>query len=214
MLLRKIFLILTYAALLGGGFWISGVLHDRVEAAELHGFAIGMIASGLLAYVVFSAIPFVPGAEIGLGLLMVMGSSGAVLVYLGMVSALNLAFLAGRYVPVAWVCAFLQSFGLQKAHDLVQKSAELNEEERARFIEKNAPSRLVPFLLRRRYVTLAVLFNMPGNVVLGGGGGIAFAAGACRLFGTWPFVLTTLIAVAPVPLAFLLFGTGGWFIRP
>lgn len=33
-----------------------------------------------------------------------------------------------------------------------------------------------------RYVALAVLLNIPGNVVIGGGGGIAFAAGMTRLF--------------------------------
>ena len=42
---------------------------------------------------------------------------------------------------------------------------------------ESAPTRLLPFLLRYRYVALALAFNLPGNAVLGGGGGIAMMAG-------------------------------------
>jgi hypothetical protein len=90
----------------------------------------------------------------------------------------------------------------------------MSMDERARFIAENAPARWVPFLLRHRYIALALLINTPGNVVLGGGGGIAFAAGASRLFSTGGFLVTIVLAVAPVPLAFLLFGSGGLVVRP
>ena len=59
-------------------------------------------------------------------------------------------------------------------------------------------------VLQHRYVVLAVLLNLPGNVVLGGGGGLAMMAGLSRLFHPLPFVLTVLLAVLPVPLAFYL----------
>jgi hypothetical protein len=144
---------------------------------------------------------------------MVMGAQGALAVYAGMVSALLLAFAAGRFVPVSWLATFFGALGLDRARGLVESSAELSLEERARFIEAHAPVRWVPFLLRNRYIALALVLNLPGNVVLGGGGGIAFAAGACRLFSTAGFLLTVLIAVAPVPIAFLVFGSGGWFFR-
>jgi hypothetical protein len=45
-----------------------------------------------------------------------------------------------------------------------------------------------------------VLINLPGNMLVGGGGGIALVAGMTRLF-SWPaFLLTVAVAVAPVPL--------------
>jgi hypothetical protein len=142
-----------------------------------------------------------------------MGAQGALAVYAGMIAALSLAFAAGRFMPTLWLTAAFAALGLHRARDLVATSMEMSMDDRARFIEANAPARWVPFLLRHRYVALAVLLNTPGNVVLGGGGGIAFAAGACRLFSTTGFLVTILIAVAPVPLAFLLVGSGGWFLR-
>jgi hypothetical protein len=42
---------------------------------------------------------------------------------------------------------------------------------------------------------------------------MSFAAGASRLFGPGAFLLTIVIAVAPIPLAFLLFGGGGGLLR-
>lgn len=211
---RRLVIAALYIVLLALGFWLSGVLHDLVAQTEAGMVATGMIVLGLLSYVIFSAIPFIPGAEIGLGLLMVLGARGALLVYAGMIGALLLAFLVGRFVPIRWVAGFLGALGFGRAKELVLKSGEMSYADRTRFIETHAPARWVPFLLRNRYVALALLLNMPGNVILGGGGGIAFAAGACRLFRTDAFVLTILLAVAPVPLGFLLFGTGGWMVRP
>lgn len=211
---RRLSLGLVYLALLVGGFWLSAVLHGLLVAAEASRLATGMIVLGAVAYVGLTAIPFVPGAEIGVALLMVMGPSGAALVYFGMIAALGIAFAAGRFVPLRWVAGLLGSLGFERARDLVLTSGEMSYADRTRFIETHAPRRWVPFLLRNRYIALALLLNLPGNVVLGGGGGIAFAAGACRLFGGWAFLLTILIAVAPIPLAVLLFGTGGWLVRP
>jgi hypothetical protein len=59
-------------------------------------------------------------------------------------------------------------------------------------------------LLRHRCIALAILFNTPGNALLGGDGGIALAAGASRLVSVRAFLLTLLVAVAPVPAAILL----------
>lgn len=50
---------------------------------------------------------------------------------------------------------------------------------------------------------IALLVNPPGNTLLGGGG-IARAAGLCRLFALPGPIATLAVAVAPVPLAFML----------
>jgi hypothetical protein len=195
------------------GIWLSAMLHGFVASMHDGALASGILASLFAVYVLSSALPFVPGAEIGFGLLMVLGPGGALLVYAAMILALSLAFAAGRFVPARWTAAAFTALGMGRATTLVMTSSEMSTDDRARFIAANAPARWVPFLLRHRYMALGVLLNTPGNVVLGGGGGIAFAAGACRLFSTAGFLVTILIAVAPVPLAFLLFGSGGWFLR-
>ena len=55
-----------------------------------------------------------------------------------------------------------------------------------------------------RGLTLAVLINTPGNVVLGGGGGIALTVGLGRLMTFRHFLVSAALAVAPVPLFFTL----------
>jgi hypothetical protein len=62
-------------------------------------------------------------------------------------------------------------------------------------------------LLRFRYLALAVAFNIPGNYLVGGGGGIALMAGVSRLYSVPGFLFTIALSVAPVPLAVLFFGT-------
>ena len=210
---RRAWLIAGYVGFLGLGFWASTVLHELSAEFEAGPLAHGMFGLAFAAYVGFSAIPFVPGAEIGLGLLVTLGAQGALLVYVGMIAALGIAFCAGRFVPPAWIAGAFGFLGLVRARDLVRTSSDLSYAERTRFLETHAPTRWVPFLLRHRYVALGLLLNMPGNVMLGGGGGLCFAAGASRLFSPGVFLLTILIAVAPIPLAFLLFGGGGGLLR-
>jgi hypothetical protein len=60
--------------------------------------------------------------------------------------------------------------------------------------------------VKYRYVNLAVLINIPGNSVIGGGGGIAFVSGLSGTFRTSLAILTIALATAPVPLAIWLFG--------
>jgi hypothetical protein len=61
-------------------------------------------------------------------------------------------------------------------------------------------SRFWSFLSRYRYLTIAVLFNIPGNYLIGGGGGISLACGISRRISWKWFLLTVVLAVSPVPL--------------
>jgi hypothetical protein len=65
----------------------------------------------------------------------------------------------------------------------------------------------VRFLVRHRYLAVAIALNMPGNLMIGDGGGIALAAGFSRLFSLSWFALTVAVAVAPVPIVVLLAGS-------
>jgi len=55
-------------------------------------------------------------------------------------------------------------------------------------------------------VLLALLINLPGNSLIGGGGGILLVAGPSRLFSLPALVVTLILATAPVPLAVWLMG--------
>ena len=65
---------------------------------------------------------------------------------------------------------------------------------------QHAPRRIVPFLLRHRYFVFGVAINTPGNMLIGGAGGIAMVSGISRLFNFGTFVLAVMIAVSPLPV--------------
>ena len=155
-------------------------------------------------YMILLAIPFLPGIEIGLMVMAMFGIEGIVLVYCCTVLALSASFLSGRLLPPRYMVHALNWFHLHRARDLVKDLAPLGPEERLEFLLRSAPSGIVPFLVRHRYLILAVLFNLPGNSILGDGGGIGLVAGMSRLFRFPRYVLLVCLAITPLPLLFLL----------
>lgn len=209
---RWMILILIYMALLGSGWFFSSWIteYTRVQITpQNQSMLTTMIVSTSIIYVAASAIPFVPGAEIGFGLLLVFGARLAVLVYVSMIFALLIAYLAGRFMPVSIISRFFDFLGLTKAGELVREMDALDSKSRFERLTRSAPNRFIPFLLRHRHLALIVLLNMPGNSILGGGGGIAFSAGASRLYSLPAFVFSTMVAAAPIPILFLVTQNAG-----
>ncbi|MCR9136586.1 MAG: hypothetical protein NXI27_11360 [Alphaproteobacteria bacterium] len=206
---RWIFLAAIYAVLLGGGLLVGDRLLEFLDfdVRPANEPTVHMTIMTVAAiFVLASALPFVPGAEIGFGLILVFGGRIALLVYLCMVAALSISYLIGRFVPIAIIGRFFKLLGMERAHNLVMQFAPLDSRERLELLVSRAPRRFVPALLRHRYVALAVLLNMPGNSLVGGGGGLAFTAGLSGLFSLFGFLVAIALAVAPVPLFFYLFG--------
>lgn len=158
-------------------------------------------------YALLLAVPFVPGAEIGVGLLVMLGPPIALLVYLCTVVGLLLSFTLGRLIPLSVLVRFSKDIRLERTSNLLKAIAPLKKKQRLSYLAQKAPKRFVPFLLRYRYLALAVALNIPGNYLIGGGGGIALFAGVSRLYSVPGFLITIVLAVAPVPIAVLLFGT-------
>lgn len=187
------------------GDWVMGHLTPHLTPSTepaLH--RVIMIAAA--AYVVLMALPFVPGVEIGMGMMMTFGPAIAPLVYGATVTALTLAFLIGRLVPQRLVVHGFEAVGMRRAAGSLRDLAPLETEARLhRVLAGNSP-KLAAFLVRHRHVALAVALNVPGNALFGGGGGICMAAGFCRLFTLPAFLATVALAVAPVPLAIYLSG--------
>jgi hypothetical protein len=155
-------------------------------------------------YIVLLAIPFLPGIEVGLMLMAMLGAKGIVLVYLCTLLSLSLSFLFGRVLPPRYLARALGWFHLNRARDLITSLEPLDTEERLRFLLRSAPSRIVPFLLRHRYLIIGALFNVPGNALIGGGGGIGLIAGMSRLFPFPKYLLLICLAITPGPILFLL----------
>jgi len=166
-----------------------------------------LIMTATTVYIVLMTLPFVPGAEIGLGMMMTFGPKIAPLVYGSTVVALTLSFLVGRLVPQPSIIRLFETLRLGRAAHLLRELETLGPEERLQFLLRNASSKTFPFLLRHRFLALIVALNLPGNAIIGGGGGICLVAGFSRLFAFPQYVLAVAVAVAPVPLTVLLTGT-------
>lgn len=199
--------IVLYGLLLFGGWFLSEALRELTvpEMRPMNEPMIHRIVMvAFVAFIVLAAIPFVPGAEIGFALLLLFGGRVAPLVYLGMVGALVISYVIARLVPSSVLGRGLGWLGLKKAANFISELDAGHPNERLRMLSRIMPSKIGQKLLRHRYVLLAVALNTPGNSLVGGGGGLAFVAGASRLFPFWPFLAVVTCAVLPVPLFFLL----------
>ncbi|MGH1466333.1 MAG: hypothetical protein ACRBBQ_13330 [Cognatishimia sp.] len=196
-----------YALLLGGGFWLGQSLSQSVHlSAGQASIWSPMVLAVAGIYLLTSALPFVPGAEIGLGLMMVFGARVALVVYSCMVIALWLAFGIGRLVPQHQLLRLFSALHMGRAAELVRQTAALSPKERSDFLVARLPGRITPYLLNNRYLALILVLNLPGNAVIGGGGGIALVAGLSRLFSIGGYMLATALAVAPIPVLVMLLG--------
>jgi len=164
------------------------------------------IMTATCVYALLLAIPFMPAVEVGLGMLVMSGGKLALLVYASTVAALQLPYLAGRLVPPDMAARALGHLGLMRARSFIERLASQSTEQRMATLVRESPGRWLAGLVRHRYLTLAVLLNLPGNVVIGGGGGIALVAGMSRLYSFPRYFVTVALAVAPVPGLLLLAG--------
>lgn len=208
----RLILVVTAAGVL----YAAGVSVDRAVLGHIRGAGQGWTDPGILLataiYIVLMALPYVPGMEISVALLIVLGPAGALLVYAATLLALSISYGLGRLVPTWMLTGALGWMHLERARLLVARIHPLPPAEKLRLLLEGAPSRWAPLLLRHRYVALVLVLNLPGNSLLGGGGGIALTAGISRLFRYPAFLVSVALAAAPIPLAVWLLGKSGTWL--
>lgn len=160
----------------------------------------------LIGYAFLMSLPFVPGIEIGISLLIMRGPDMAPYVYFATVVGLWAGFFYGRYMPYAWLTRMLNDLRLKRASAYVDELEAMTPEDRIQVLCDRMPAWLGTRLVTWRYVVVGVLFNIPGNAIVGGGGGICLVAGLSRVFETPKMMLTIAIAVIPFPLFVWIFG--------
>lgn len=140
---------------------------------------------GLLVYTIFLALPYFPGIELGIALIILFKEQGLILVYFTTIFSLVLSYSIGRYFT----------------HDqkLAQKAKNILSSGLIERLEKFHPS-----------ILLIVLLNIPGNIAIGGGGGIALTYGLLKKTSPLAFAIYSAIAVSPLPILFYFgFKAGG-----
>lgn len=183
-----IILFVALAAMVATTLEVSPILSALLDQAASSRSAIWSL---LFLYTILLALPFVPGAEIGISLLLVFGAAMAWPVYFATVLALSIAFAVGRLSSRSRSPASLGNLPLV-SDAVTSLLAGLRDRP------------WIHGLARFRWLALALLINMPGNTVIGGGGGIAMAAGYSRTFAYPAFLACAAVAVAPVPALVLL----------
>lgn len=200
---------LVFLVILVLASWAAHMIRDALYLDIMQGQDQGMpraILLSIVAYVLLLAVPFVPGAEIGIALLTSFGAAIAPLVYGATVVAMMLSYIVGLVLPTATLVRLLAALRLRRAAALIRRAAALPPGERVSMLLEEAPANLVSHALKRRYVALAIAVNIPGNVVIGGGGGIMMIAGLSGIFAPLPTLIAILIGVSPVP--FIIFFLG------
>lgn len=181
---------------------------DAMPGAMGPAVYLGVIGLALVLYAVLLALPYVPGVEVGIMILAMQGPGAALPVYLATLAGLMLSFAAGARLPARWLAGALRDAGLARAAGLIERVLPLAPEARMALLRERLPPRLGRLLLGWRYLLLAALLNLPGNWLLGGGGGIMLVAGLSGLFRAGVTLATVALAVAPVPLLVWFFGLG------
>ena len=204
--LSRIAIVLAIIILLNfAGTWLGQQINFQLFPRH-ESMLQGALLIALLLYILLMATPFMPGLEVGMAVMFLFGSKSALLVYFCTIVALSISYTIGRFFPLNIVRRLLKWLYLEKASELVIELEPLAQQERLDYLSGKAPSRITPFLLKHRFVTIAVLLNLPGNALIGGGGGIGLVVGMSRLVPFHPYVLVMAIAVSPVPLCIYLQG--------
>lgn len=167
-----------------------------------------VIMTSAFLYAGLLAIPFVPGAEIGLALLVSLGPPIAFLVYVCTVLGLTCSFVIGKLVPAHVLVAIARTLKLKRLANFLEEIEPLDQENRLELMAGKSRGRALPIFLKYRYLCLGLLFNVPGNFLIGGGGGIGLIAGMSGLFSVLGYIVTVMIAVSPIPLVVSFFGSG------
>lgn len=178
-LLHILFVISLVLLVWQGGF-VEALL---IEYSHLS--SVQLLLVTCLLYALLLAIPFIPGMEIGLLIMATFGKPGIIGAWLATVIGLNLAYWLGKRLA-----------HLKQIRNL---RARMIRYSRAQSKQSNLPARIYNTASRHPYLLLAFLFNVPGNAVFGGGGGLALISGAGAQLQWRKFLLVTLTVTAVLP---------------
>lgn len=182
--------------------WLETETHRIGQPQSL---SLLILLAMLTAYALLIAVPFVPGIEIGLALMFLQGDRIVPFVYVATLLGLLLSYGIGRGFGYATLHRLFADLHIRPACRLLERINPLTPDQRLAVLTERLPARLGAFATRYRYILLGVLINIPGNGVIGGGGGLALMAGFSRLYAPAYTALTFVIAVAPVPLVIWFF---------
>lgn len=200
----KILILIGAIVLLNfGGGWVANQIEFQLYPR--HEPMLNIIILGSFAlYILLMTLPFMPGIEIGLALMLFLGAKGVIIIYCCTIIALSISYAMGRKIPPRLFAKVLDWLYLKKARNLVIDIEHMPHNERVRFLQDKAPSKIAPYLLKHRYLMIAALLNLPCNALIGGGGGIGVISGMSGIM-TYPrYLALVALAISPVPVTIIV----------
>ena len=198
---RGIIILSVWATLLAVGHQLSHSGFHELQAA-LTSSALGLNSAGLafaaLLYLVVLSLPFVPAIELGILIMALFGKTGVIVAYVATVGGLCLSFTAARLLPASVTSRWMTALGF--SHSTSDPDSMLESVLSKKSTETDFGTRLRSGLVNHRYLMLGACLNLPGNSVIGGGGGIALLCGLSGRFKWTGFVTTIVLATAPIPI--------------
>lgn len=198
--LLRLVIIAGFAAAALWGYKSLTAAITQNSSNDASGLMLGLLIVALVGYAILLAIPFMPGVEVGIALLVMEGAAIAPFIYLATVLGLLLAFLFGHLMSLDWLHRIFHDLHLIRACKLIARIKSETPDDRLNNMTKRLPAWLARIVVDWRYVTIGLLINIPGSIAIGGGGGILMLAGISRLFRPGWMALTIALAVLPVPL--------------
>lgn len=186
------------------GDWVS--VHLQVELSpRQHAMVDTVLLLLVLVYIITMAMPFVPGIEIGLAVMLLFGPDVYLLVYACTQLALLLSFVVGRLLSLRQLVALASWLRLDRTRLTLASLEPMGPDRRLQFMLRAAPRRWLRGLIKHRYLALAVLINVPGNAIVGGAGGIGLFAGMSHVFSLPRYVTVMALATTPVPIVLWIY---------
>jgi len=131
--LRIVLLVLLIVAANFVAAWLASLLKFEVRPSN-EDLVHRAIMTAAIVYAVVMAIPFVPGVEIGLSLVGMLGPPIVFLVYVSTVAGLSLSFVIGRIISLRRLINLFETFQLKRASGLVGVLEPMSSEERLAFL--------------------------------------------------------------------------------
>lgn len=171
----------------------KGLVMDWLEARETPILWILVITATV--YALTLAVPFLPAVELGWMVMIAFGTPAILTIWLATPVGLLIAFSVGYWMREwPWVRRLQAGFRdrVREAHATgsgLSASA-------LRFVDTS--------MANHPYWVLAVLVNIPGNWLIGGGGGIGIVAGSSGLYHPLRYFLVLIPATGVVATLMLL----------
>jgi uncharacterized membrane protein YdjX (TVP38/TMEM64 family) len=151
-----------------------------------------------IVYILLLSIPFFPGVELAWLVIMLFGKEAVVMIYFFTICGLSLSFAMGRWFEKSWFTSGLDIQALEEQFS--ERMGKIKDKLRKQLPDRFVSQALKQRLPNSRYMILAILINLPGNTIIGGGGGLALLCGMNQAFSWKGFVVTVALAILPLPI--------------